>query len=156
MRPGVSPRIGWVALAAVFLVLLPTSCGSGGSEAKVIPNSEFLAKAQSICERGTAKIGKYYSYWGERARFHADSEEFMNKVAERIVIPVRTQELRRLRALGLPEGKEKKLRVFFAALEEGIAKGEKDRRTLRGSGPYAFQRAYDMAAALGLQACFLG
>jgi hypothetical protein len=146
-----------VAVALVIaMAVLPLSCGSGqGSDAKIIPSSEFLAKAKPICEKGNAKIGKYYGYWGERARFHADSEEFMNKVAEKIVIPVTAQEVRELRALGLPEGREKKLKAFLAALEEGIEKGKKDRRTLRGSN-YAFQRAFDMAESVGLVACFTG
>ena len=151
-----SPKLVWAGLAFVLAMLL-ASCGSGGgSDAKVIPSSEFLARAKPICERGSAKISKPYGYWGERARFHADSEEFMNKVAEKIVIPVRTREVRELRALGLPEGKEKIAKALLAAMEEGIETGKKDRTTLRGGGPYAFQRAFDLAGELGLEACFLG
>lgn len=157
MRPGLTPRLASVAVSALALAAVLGSCGSsGGSEVKVIPRSQFLAEAKSICERGSAKIGKAYGYWGERARFHSDSEEFMNKVAQKIVIPVRTRQVRELRALGLPEGREAKVRALLMAMEEGIETGQKDRTTLRGGGPYAFQRAFDLAGELGLEACFLG
>lgn len=137
--------------------VLPIACGSGGdAETTTISKAEFAAKAKAICSKGTRKIDAYYSAWSPKAARHADSEEFMNGVAERIVIPVRTREVRELRALGFPEGSEKKLEAFLAAMEEGIEKGRKDRRTLRGGGSYAFERAFEMAESVGLQACFLG
>jgi hypothetical protein len=144
-------------MAALLAVVLPISCGSSGqsSKAEAIPNSEFLAKARPICEKNNAELSKRYAYWAERAHFHADSEKFMDKVAAKIVIPGITREVRELRAVGLPEGREKKVEAFLAALEEGVEKGREDWHTLRG-GPYAFQRALDLADGVGLVACFTG
>jgi hypothetical protein len=156
MRPGLRSKFAWIFGLTLVLAALLTGCGSGGgSEAEVIPNSEFLAKAQPICEKGTAKAGKEYDYWAKRAHLHADSEAFMNKMAEKVVLPVKERQLRELRALGLPEGREKKLKAFLAAWEEGIEKGKQDSSTLR-VGDYAFQQAFEMAESLDLQACFIG
>jgi hypothetical protein len=146
-----------VAGIAAALAVVPTACGSGqDSQANVIPKAQFLAKAQPICERGTAKMNRYYDSRVPQALKHADSEEFLNRVAQEIVIPVKRQEVKDLRALGLPAGSEKKLKAFLAAMEEGIELGTKDRRTLRSTGPYAFRRAFEMAGDVGLEACFIG
>jgi hypothetical protein len=156
MRASLSLKLGSAIGMAVVLVVLLASCGSGDApEAKVISPSEFLTKAQPICKKGNDKIDKSYNYWGGRAHLHADSEDFMNRVAEKVVIPVRQQQLKELRALGSPEGEEKKLKAFLEAMEEGIEEGKKDRRTLR-EGHYAFQRAFNIAASLDLEACFIG
>jgi hypothetical protein len=146
-----------VASLVVVLAMAPMACGSGQDpETNVIPRSQFLAKARAICVKGGAKMDKYYFSRIPRARKAADPEEFLNRVDEKIVIPVKTQQVKELRALGLPEGKEKKFKEFLAAMEEGIEEGKKDRRTLRSGGHYAFQRAFNMAGAVGLKRCFLG
>jgi hypothetical protein len=151
-KRGCRPAAILIAICGV----LPIGCGSdGGSEAKVISGSEFLAQARPICEKGKAKADKEYSYWAERAHLHADSEDFMNKKVAKFVLPWKKQQLREMQALALPEGREKKLKAFLAAWEEGIEKGKKDPSTLR-VGKYAFQRAFEMAESVGLQTCFIG
>jgi hypothetical protein len=145
-----------VPTLALAIVVVLTSCGSGQvSGPAVIPRSEFLAKAKPICNKGGAKMDKYYNSRAPQARKHADPEGFLDRVDQEIVIPMKTQQVKELRALGLPQGSENKLEEFLAAMEEGIEKGKKDRSTLRTGGPYAFQRAFDMAAALGLTDCFI-
>jgi hypothetical protein len=156
MRPGLSSRLGQVAGLGLVLAALLASCGSGeSSEAHVVSRPQFLAKAKTICKKGAEKISKQYAYWAERAHLHANSEEFMDKKAAKIEIPVKVQQLKELRALGLPEVGEKKLEAFLAAMEEGIEKGKKKPSTLR-VGDFAFQRAFEMAEGVGLKACFLG
>lgn len=147
-----------IVVVALASSLILGACGSGGeSETTAIPRAEFMAKAREICDRGDKKIGDYYGHWAPKARFHADSEEFMNGVAARIVIPVRTEEIKQIRALGLPVSGEKKLEDFLEALEEGVERGRKDQRSLRASGQeFAFQRAFEMAGDVGLIACMIG
>jgi|ERR1700761_2934438 len=146
----------WVIGLILAIGLLSVGCGSSGdSETRVISRAEFLAKAQAICKKGSGKIGKQYAYWAERAHLHTDSEEFMDKMAAKVEIPVKARQVRELRALGLPAASEKKLEVFLAAMEEGIEKGKKDPSTLR-VGDFAFQRAFEMAESVGLKACFFG
>jgi hypothetical protein len=139
-------------LAAVALV----ACGSGaGTETTTISRAAFLAKARSICRTGDAKIGKEYAYWAERAHLHRHSEEFMDKMVVKVVLPVKVRQVKEMRALGLPEVGRKKLAAFLAAMEEGLETGRKEPARLR-VGEYAFQRAFEMADSVGLHACFFG
>jgi hypothetical protein len=136
--------------------LLPIACGSsGGADTTKISRAAFLTKAKAICQRGNAKRDKQYNRWAERAHLHADSEEFMNKKAEKFILPVKVQKVKELRALELPEVGKEKLETFLVAMEEGIEKGKRDPSTLR-VGDYAFQRAFEMAESVGLQVCFIG
>ena len=146
---------GMRLIVVTAVALLAVGCGSGqSSETETVTRAEFLAKAQAICKRGTAKLDKQYNHWAERARFHADSEAFMNKKAEKVILPSKVQKVKELRALELPEVGEKKLEIFLAAMEEGIEKGRKDPSSLR-VGDYAFQRAFEMSESVGLQVCFI-
>ena len=148
-------RLG-VGAAVLLVLLILVACGSReGFEATAISRGEFVAKARAICSKGSERIAAYYGRWGAKARRHADPEEFMNGVAERIVIPVRTAEVREMRALGLPAAGKEKLEAFLKAIEEGIERGKEDRRSLRG-GNYAFQKALDIAGEVGLMVCFVG
>ena len=144
----------WVMGLILAIALLPLGCGSDqGSEAPAISRAAFLAKARMICRKGDAKISKQYSYWGERARLHRHSEEFMDKMAAKVVLPMKVRQVREMRALGLPEAGKKKLAAFLAAMEEGLETGRKEPARLR-VGEYAFQRAFEMADSVGLHACF--
>lgn len=127
MWAGLTSSPARVAALALVLAALLTSCGSGGgSEPTVISRAQFLVKAQAICEKGSTKIGKRYAYWAERAHLHADSEGFMNKMAAKVVLPLKVRQVQELRALSLPEAGKKKIEAFLAAMEEGIETGKKD------------------------------
>lgn len=141
--------------AALLLALMAlAACGSGaGSETTTISRAAFLAKARSICKTGDAKIGKEYAHWGERAHLHRHSEEFMDKMVAKVVLPMKVRQVREIRALGLPEVGKKKLAAFLAAMEEGLETGRREPARLR-VGEYAFQRAFEMADSVGLHACF--
>jgi len=143
---------------AVGLVLavsmLPIACGSSqSSEAPTISRAEFLAKARSICRKGDAKIGREYAHYAEQAHLHRHSEEFMDKMVVKVVLPMKVRQVREMRALGLPRAGKKKLAAFLAAMEEGLETGRKEPARLR-VGEYAFQRAFEMADSVGLRACF--
>jgi hypothetical protein len=147
-------RAAWVIGPILTIALLPIACGSDQSpEVSAISKAEFLAKARSICKKGDAKINREYSYWAERARFHRHSEEFMDKMVAKVVLPMKVRQVREMRALGLPTAGKKKLAAFLAAMEEGLETGRREPARLR-VGEYAFQRAFEMADSVGLHACF--
>lgn len=144
-----------VGLVLAFALLL-AGCGSDQApETQAISRAEFLAKARKICRKGDAKIGKEYAYWAERARFHRHSEEFMDKMVVKVVLPMKVRQVREMRELGLPTAGKKKLATFLEAMEEGLETGRKEPARLR-VGEYAFQRAFEMADSVGLHACFFG
>jgi hypothetical protein len=144
----------WVMGPILAIALLSVGCGSGrSSEAPAISRAAFLAKARSICRKGDAKIGKEYSRYAEQAHLHRHSEEFMDKMVVKVVLPMKVRQVREIRALGLPRAGKKKLAAFLAAMEEGLETGRKEPARLR-VGEYAFERAFEMADSVGLHACF--
>jgi hypothetical protein len=146
-----------VGLALLLVPLTLTACGSGGEpETTAISKAEFEAKGKAICSAGRKKIDTEYAAAVPKALKTADSEEFLNKAVQGFVIPIRIEEVRDIRALGMPVVGAKKVEAFLGAMEEGIKEGKEDRRTLRSTGHYAFERALNLAGAVGLQACFLG
>jgi hypothetical protein len=146
-----------VGVALLLVSLTIVACGSGGgSETTAISKAAFEAKAKAICVAGTEKIDTLYAAAVPKALKHSDSEEILNKAVQGFVIPIRTKEVREIRALGPPAVGAKKVEAFLEAMEEGIEEGKKDRRTLRSTGHYAFDRALNLSEGIGLGACFLG
>ncbi|HWC48489.1 MAG TPA: hypothetical protein VG448_06385 [Solirubrobacterales bacterium] len=150
-------------MAGAVVVLGLMGCGGGGGDATAgstpsLSWAVFLKKATPICERGTDKIDVLYSKAAEHVPKDDKNEHFMNEAAARIVIPIRREELRKIRALGLPAGHEKKIEAFLAALQEGIETGERSHPALRGSDgeEYSFEKAYLIAGHGPLGACFRG
>jgi hypothetical protein len=149
-------------MGAAIGVLALIGCGGGGdATAGSTPSlswAVFLKKATPICERGTNRIGALYSKAAEHVPKNDKNEHFMNEAAARIVLPIRREELRRIRALGLPAGHEKKIEAFLAALQEGIERGERSHPAVRGSDgqEYAFEKAYLIAGRGRLGSCFRG
>lgn len=153
----------YLATAGAIAALALVGCGGGGGDptAGSTPSltwAVFLKKATPICERGTNRIDAQYSKAAEHVPKNDKNEDFMNEAAARIVIPVRREELQKIRALGLPAGHEKKIEAFLAALREGIETGERSHPAVRGSDgeEYAFEKAYVIAGHGQLGTCFRG
>jgi hypothetical protein len=156
-------RAGRYLVTAGAIVLLAVSgCGGSGDGAATqttssLAKAEFLKKAKAICERGTDRIDVLYSKAGEHVPKDDKEEHFMNEAAARIVLPIRREELQKLRALGIPREGGRSIEEFLEALEEGIERGEESHPSLRAVGvPYAFERAYALAGTTPLGACFRG
>lgn len=149
-------------MAGAVAVLALGGCGGGGGDATAgtpsLTWAAFLKGATPICERGTNRIDVLYSKAAEHVPKNDKNEHFMNEAAARFVIPIRWEELRGIRALGLPAGHEKKIESFLAALREGIERGERDHPAVRGSGgeEWAFEKAYLIAGHGQLGSCFRG
>lgn len=153
----------YLAAAGILVLSALVGCGGGGGDASAgsAPNltwAEFLKKATPICERGTDRIDVLYTRAAAHVPKDDKNEHFMNEAAARIVIPIRREELRKIKALELPAGKEKTVEAFLAALQEGIERGERSHPALRGSDgeEYAFEKAYLIASEHQLGSCFRG
>jgi hypothetical protein len=146
------------ALTTAGVLVLLALCGCGGGDGSApLTKAEFLKKAKVICERGTGRIDVLYTKAGDEVPKNDKEEHFMNEAAARIVLPIRREELRKLKALGLPREGGRSIEQFLVALEEGIERGEESHPSLRAAGvPYAFERAYALAGTTPLGACFRG
>jgi hypothetical protein len=163
LRAGEILKAGrYLAVAGAICVVALIGCGGGGdATAGSTPSlswAGFLKKAKPICERGTDRIDALYTRASEHVPNNDKNEHFMNEAAARIVIPIRQEELRKIRALGLPAGHEKTIEAFLAALQEGIERGERSHPALRGSNgeEYSFEKAYLIAGHGPLGTCFRG
>jgi hypothetical protein len=150
-----------LAAFAVFVLLALSGCGGadqGTTTMASVTKREFVKKANAVCAQDVAKIDAVYSPWAKKPiPGGADREEFMDKVAEEIVVPVRAKEVDRLRAIGLPRGAEREVGEILSAIEEGVRRGRENRHSLRAAGnAYAFHRAFLLEMAFGLERCALG
>jgi hypothetical protein len=151
-----------LSTAGVLVLLALSGCGGGDGgpttgTASSLTRAEFMKKAKVICSRGTDRINALYTKAGDEVPKNDKEEHFMNEAAARIVIPIRREELRKIRALGLPREGGRVVEEFLEALEEGIKHGEESHPSLRAAGePYAFERAYALAGTTPLGGCFRG
>jgi hypothetical protein len=155
---------GKVLLAAMTLALLLMllGCGAGDEStgsAESMTKTDFVKKANAICAQADKEISRVYGRYSKKPYpgGKRPTEAVMNRVAEEVVIPARRKQVQRLRALGAPPGEEQRVRRILAAIEEGIEKGEEDRRTLRATGgaEYAFTKALELEVDFGLVKCGL-
>jgi hypothetical protein len=156
VRVGRKPAL--LLLAA--LAALPLSCGGGSGEetipAGTISKARFLKQANAICARGTEEAqtlddAAWEKYEPDRT---TTDEAVLNKVSLAL-LPAREQELRRLRAIGLPKGDEAYVDKMLAAADEGFEEGKEDPAVLRAWTPgFGFSRAFEMGAKYGLEGCW--
>src|ERR1043165_2785108 len=100
-------------LSATALVLLTaiSGCGSGSSgeaAAEQVPRlskAELLKKGKAICDRGNGAIATQFNRLAgvDAAAGKVATQQELDERAAQVVLPVRRMELRRLRALGLPD-----------------------------------------------------
>ena len=142
-----------MAAVAVALMLTSAGCSTSGSDATTIPKAQYLKRGNAICAQAHAEIMKVYGRYTKKPR----PDALLNRLSQELVIPATKKEVRRLRALGTPPGDRQKVERILAAIEEGIETGERDRRTLRGTGgtEYAFRKALGLEVAYGLVRCGL-
>jgi hypothetical protein len=154
-------RVG--GITALVIVLAIAGCGSGGSDGSeteaepTVTKAHFLKRAEAICAQGKKEAAKLEAAaW---KRFDPDrknaSEATENKVSLAF-LSAREEELRRLRAVGLPKGSAEYVDTMLQAWEKGIEKGREHPRLLRAGGPeFAFYKAYSMGNDYGLESCWL-
>ena len=120
-----------------------TEAAEGGSA-----KAEFVAQANGICAKRVAEIQlkgqkvfkKVFKYPGPVAA---------KKLADAVIVPIFSQELRELKALPQPPGDEEELNAFYGELERII-------KYFAGSpdpGEYPYNKAENMAAKYGIDKC---
>lgn len=158
-------HLGRVAIAVwVALVLsgFAAGCGSGGGDEHSmavgpLTKSEWLKKANSICVKGSHEMSAMIAVaWKRYGVASAHTSEATEDEVAASMLPVRKQELRSIRALGLPRDDAASAAKLLSAWEEGIEKGERDPHSLRESGEdFAFAKSYASGIDYGLVKCWL-
>lgn len=147
--------------AAVSVLALAAglfACG-GGEEtlpAGTLTKKQFLKKATVICVRGAQEAQKAdEAAWNKYQPDHITQDEaVLNKISLALV-PAREKAVRRLRAIGLPKGGEKRVEDILMAAEEGFEEGREDPSLLReGTKEFGLSRAYEMGSKYGLEGCW--
>jgi hypothetical protein len=155
-------RRGYLAAVAVLaLALVAAGCGGNDTAAEElpqVPKAQLVKKGTAICEHGNKVINAEFSDWGtknaEENKIASNAE--LDEETAKVVLPIRKMEVRRLRALGIPDQDAQQFKKLLVAMEEGIERGEEDRSTLRAADErYAFAKAFDLGIAFGLKRCWL-
>jgi hypothetical protein len=147
-----------VAPSALVLAVGLFACG-GGEETLptgTLTKKQFLKQASAICAQGTEEAQEAdVAAWSKYQPDHiTEDEAVLNKISLALV-PAREKAVRRLRAIGLPEGEEQRVDEILAAAEEGFEEGREDPPLLReGTKEFGLTRAYEMGARYGLEGCW--
>lgn len=136
---------------ALVLVLLVAGCGSGGdTTAAAISKRVLLAKANAACAKDNEELSAAFDRL--RGGQHSDEVRF----AVENVIPVREEQLRRLRRLGPPFEDAERFEEILVAMEDGIRRGKQNPPSLLAlEDKYAFAKAFELGLAFGLERCWL-
>jgi hypothetical protein len=139
------------------LTLIVAGCGGGGdstTSAKVIPKAVFIKKADAICEKGNERMaGAFVTFLKKHKNVKRPSEANYEELVGTILVPSVKQEVKAIRALGVPSGDEDRVSEFIEALEEGIDTAESDPKAVAGSSDVVFGIASRLAKEYGLQVC---
>jgi hypothetical protein len=157
------PSPGFTAAAVLAALGVLVGCGgSGGAptgSTSSLTKAQFLKRANAICARGGDEFGRGdVAFWKRHGGSRTNpSQALTNELQLTVLLPIRKEELRQIRALGTPQGDEKYVEKMLAAWEEGIQTGEEEPSRLDSAGPdYAFYRTYSMGIDYGLAKCWLG
>jgi hypothetical protein len=139
-----------ILVGALAFVLLLAGCGGGDSDTTAISKRALVRKANASCKKDNEKISAAFKQFGTQPR----SAEV--KFVHQLVLPIREEQVRRLKALGPPSEGAKRYRDLLAAMEEGIERGKREPASLVALGEsFAFAKAFELGLAFGLERCWL-
>jgi hypothetical protein len=137
------------AVAAAFAI---AGCGSDSSSAEsfaeaTMPLKEYAHKTDLICGEGSIEQGELAGAYLQK---HPKAEE-LEMVVPAIVPPIE-KEIKELRELGLPSGREEEAEAFVEEMEAALAALKRDPEGLsKQDNP--FEKSNQLAAKLGLGDC---
>src|SRR6201986_752449 len=100
----------YVATIAALVALALVVAGCGGSETAaervtLLTKAQFLKKGNAICAQIAREMNEISGRYAGKAR----SDAFRDRIAEKAILPGKREEIRRLRAIGPPVGRERGL-----------------------------------------------
>lgn len=145
------------------MLLLAAGCGGSSSEDHEVTvqtgslsKAAFIEKADAICEAArTEFLARYQSF----VRAHESSlgnkqaeEEFLAEMLEKLLAPNIEGQIAQIGKLGAPKAYAPEAASFLNALQTRIDEARSDPTGLTAT-PYAFKKAENTAAKVGLKGC---
>jgi hypothetical protein len=146
--------------AALAIALIVAGCGGGGSDNEVtassITKAEFLKKADAVCERGNEQTQADVAAYVEEKNFSLSKKQTPAQYTafiEAVLVPNVNKEIEEIRDLGAPSGDEDQVEAILSALEDAVAKAQKESKAVVQERTDLFGRASELAKEYGLKAC---
>jgi hypothetical protein len=145
-------------VAATIIALVVAGCGSGGdSSTATVPISKavFIKKVDAVCKNGTERMQRAVLKFLKQGReLKRPSTAESVKLVGTVIVPSVQQEIKEIKALGVPSGDEEKVEAIVGALEEGVETAEDDpQAVVKGSSDVIFGIAGRIAGEYGIAGC---
>ena len=136
-------------LVAAGFAVSAAACGDSGGVSK----SAYLAKAKAVCEKGNQTLhDASNAAFSKVPAGQKPSKPEIEAFVRQTVIPTVREQVKELRALRPPKGKEAQVEEIYRALDKGLDDLEKSPKNLvDGSNPFA--EADDLASKYGISVC---
>jgi hypothetical protein len=149
---------GVFVAAAMVVALAIAGCGGGGDSSTAtgsISKAAFIKKVDAVCKAGTRRMQtavlKFLKQGREIKRPTTDQSV---KMVGAVIVPSVRQEIKEIKALGVPSGDEEKVNAIIGALEEGVETAEDDpEAVVEGSSDVIFGIAGRIAGEYGITGC---
>jgi hypothetical protein len=133
----------------ILLVICSVSAGCGSSSSEqTLTKKEFIARADHICERVRTIVATTAIAY-KRKDPSIEEVDLVPKVA----VPSIEEEIRRIKALGMPSKDKAGVRAFVSAFENGLAHIMKDPQDVLVAETNPFTKGKAIAANYGLETC---
>lgn len=138
----------WLLGLTVAAALIVAGCGGGGDDSSTssLSKSEWIAKADAICQQGNQEIEQAArQQFGNQKPTAADVQQFATQTA----LPNTQSQIDKIKALGASSGDEDQVNKFLGAVQADIDKakaaGDMENST--------FADANALARQYGLKVC---
>lgn len=144
-----------VAGAAAFGLLVGGCGGSGGADAEQIDKATFVKRANEICEEASGKlVSAMTSISGrESAKPNYDYVDTQTVIVKTVLVPRFEEELREIRALGIPGEAKKDSQALLRAYEVAIEKIKAKPRAVANATAEPYVPVEVAGTAFGVSEC---
>jgi len=153
-----SKRLILLLAAAMALAAIAAGCGSSGdddsTEVTVTPTkAEFIKQGDEICKQAEEDSEAEAEEFAEENDFTLEkaSEEQLEEAIGEVLVPALDRQADEIKALGAPEGDEKKVEEIVVALEGASAEVADDPSKAFEGEP--LKEASELADAYGFKVC---
>jgi hypothetical protein len=115
-------RNHFVICVSVVVGILIVACGSGSDDPQEIDKATFTKQANEICQRATGRLAAQVGSMSTKAEEKPDYDYTKDQtvIVKEALIPNLEEELREIRALGIPAEARKDTEAFLVASQKVI------------------------------------